>query len=181
MNFPYELFLVGVAFFGFMAVVNVVQAHRKKEKTYYLGATVSFIMLVACVLIFLNQFIVALTLTALTAILSIAGLPRVLKVQERELAKQLQKADLSAPLRVRDFFTNIGWFKLASKWGLWETMCLFYLLSVVILGGIFFTLSTFYRFITIGYVVGYITTCPILVTFMFYSQFKKVWRRKEKP
>ena len=36
MKLPYELFLFGVAFFGFMAVVKAVQAHRKKEKAYYL-------------------------------------------------------------------------------------------------------------------------------------------------
>nr|NIO37440.1 hypothetical protein [Candidatus Bathyarchaeota archaeon] len=70
-------------------------------------------------------------------ILSIAGLPRLLKIQERELIRKLQKVDLSEPLRATDFFTNTGWFKLASTWGLWKTTCLFYLLSVLIIGGIF--------------------------------------------
>ena len=181
MNPLYGLMLFGVAFFGFMAVVNAVQAHRKKEKTYYLGSMIGFVVLLAFVFAFLNQLILAFILMIATGIFSIAVLLKLLKIQGRELAEQLQEADLSEPLRVRDFFTNIGWFKLASKWGLWKTMCLFYLLSVVIIGGILFTLSTFYSFITIGYVVGYMTTCPILVTFMFYSQFKKVWRRKEKP
>jgi len=180
MNLPYELFLFGVAFFGFLAVANAVQAHRQKEKTYYLGAMVSFLMFLIAIFILLNQVIFVLILMVATAILGVAALPKTMKATRRILVKQLQEVDLSAPLRVRDFFTNVGWFKLASKWGLWKSMCLFCPLSVVIVGGIFFTLSTFYSFITIGYVVGYTATVPILVTFIFYRQFKKVWRRKEK-
>ena len=37
MNLPCGLFPFGVAFFGFMVVVSVMQARRKKEKTYYLA------------------------------------------------------------------------------------------------------------------------------------------------
>ena len=178
MNLPYGLFLYGVAFFGLMTIVNAVQAHRKKEKAYYLAAMISFMVLLAFVFAFLNQLILAFILIIATGILSIAGLPRLLKIQDRELTKQLQKVDLSAPLRVRDFFTNIGWFKLSSKWGLWKTMCLFYLLSMVIIGGIFSIVSTFYSFITIGYAVGYTATVSILVTFIFYQQLKKALKKE---
>ena len=177
MNLPYELFLFGVAFFGFMAVVNAVQAHRKKEKAYYLAAMIGFVVLLAFVFAFLNQLILAFILIIAIGIFSVAGLPKLLKIQERELAKQLQKADASAPLRLRDFFTNVGWFKLASKGGLWKAMFLLYLLSVVIMGGILFTLSTFYSFITVGYVVGYSVTFSIFSTFIFYRQFKKAFDR----
>jgi len=178
MNLPLELFLFGVAFFGFMAVVNAVLAYRKKEKAYYLSSMVGFLVLLIFVFAFLNQLILVLILVVATGVLSIAVLPKTLKASERELAKQRQKADLSAPLRVRDFFTNIGWFKLSSKWGLWKTMFLFYLLSVVIIGGILFTLSTFSGFITIGYTVGCTTTAPILATYMFYRQFKKALEKE---
>jgi len=173
MSFPYELFLFGVAFFGFMAVVGVMQARRKKEKTYYLSATASFLMILIFVLAFLNQLILVLILLVATGILSIAGLPKLLKASEREMVKQRQKTDLSAPLRVRDFFTNVGWFKLASKYGLWKTMFLIYLLSVVIIGGILFTLNTFSSFITIGYAVSCTAIAPILATYMFYKPLKK--------
>ena len=178
MNPPYGLILFGVAFFGFMAVVNAVLAHRKKEKAYYLGAMVGFLMFLTAIFIILNQVIFVLVLMVATAILGVAVLPKTMKAARRELVKQLQEADLSAPLRVRDFFTNIGWFKLASKWGLLKTLCLFYLLSVMIMGGIFFTLSTFYSFITIGYVVSYTVIFPILTTFMFYRQFKKAMEKE---
>jgi len=100
-----------------------------------------------------------------------------LKVQERELAKQLQEADLSAPLKGRDFLTNKWWLKLASKCGVLNTICLYYLLSVVIIGGTSFTLSIFFSFITIRNVVSYTTTFPILSTLIFYRQFKKAFDR----
>jgi len=168
MNPLYGLILFGVAFFGFMTTVGIVQARRKKEKAYYLAAVIGLMALLMFVFIFLNQLILAFILMIATGIFSIAGLPKMLKVQERELAKQLQKANLSAPLRVKDFFTTRWWLKLASTLGLLKTMGLYYLLSVVIIGGILFILSTFYSFITIGYVAGYTATFSILVTFMFY-------------
>jgi len=180
MSLPFELFLYGVAFFGFMAVVNAVQAYRKKEKAYYLAAMLGFVVVLAFVFAFFNQLILALILVIAAGILSIAALPKTMKAARRELAKQLQTADLSAPLRVRDFFTNVGWLKLASKWGLWKTMCFFYLLSVVIIGGIFFILSIFYNFITIGYIVSYAAAVSIFVTFLFYQQIKKVLEKRMK-
>lgn len=118
-----------------MVAVSAVQARRTKEKTYYLGAVVGLVMLLAFVFAFFNQLILALIVIVATGILSIVGLPKMLKVQMRELAKQLQEADLSSPLRVRDFFTTKWWLKLASKWGLLKTTCLYYVLSMVVMGG----------------------------------------------
>ncbi len=156
-----------------MAVVNALQAYQKRERAYYLAAMVGFLVLLAFVFAFLNQPIVALVLVVSTGIVSIAGLPKLLKTQERELTNQLREVDLSAPLKRREFLTSKGWLKLTSKWGLWKTMCLFYLLSAGIIGGIFLSLSTFYSFITIGYIVSYTVIFPILTTLMFYRQFKK--------
>jgi len=177
-NMPYELFLFGVAFFGFMAVFGAVRAYRKKEKAYYLSSMAGFLAILIFVLAFLNQLILALILVVATGILSTALLPRMLKASERELAKQRQEVDLSAPLKARDFLTNKGWLKLASKYGLWKTMFLIYLLSVVIIGGILFTLSTFSVFITIEYVVVYTATGPILATYIFYQALKKVLEKE---
>jgi len=57
-------------------------------------------------------------------------------------------------------------------------MFLFYLLSVVIIRGILFTLSTFSDFITIGYAVGCTAIAPILATYMFYRPLKKALEKK---
>ncbi len=177
MNFPYELLLFGVTFFGVMAIISAVQAHRKKEKMYYLSAIVGSAVLLAFIFAFLNQPFIALFLVIATGILSIAGLPKMLKVQERELTKRLQKTDFSAPLKKRYILSDIWWLKLASKWGLRKTMCLFYLVSMSIMGGILFILSTLYSFLTIEYVVVYTPTTSILFTFVFYQQFKKALKR----
>jgi len=172
-NMPYELFLYGIVFFGSMAVVNAVLARQRKEKAYYLSSMVGFLVVLIFVLAFLNQLILALILVVATGILSTALLPRMRLASEREMAKQRQKVDLSAPLKARDFLTNKGWLKLASKYGLWKTIFLHYLLSVVIIGGILFTLSTFSGFIAIEYVLVYVATGPILATYMFYRALKK--------
>ena len=114
MKLPYELFFLGVSFFGFMATVSAVQARRTKEKTCYLGAVVGVAMLLAFVFAFLNQFILALIVVVANGLLSIAGLPKMLKVQKLELAEQLQEVDFSWPLRVRDFPTTKWWLKRTS-------------------------------------------------------------------
>ena len=141
MNPLYGLMLFGVAFFGFMVVVGVVQARRKKEKAYYISAMVSFLMLFLSIFVVLNQFILVGILFVATIILSIVGLPKITKVMRREPFKELQETDLSAPLRIKDFLTWKGWFKLTSSWGIRKTLCLYSLLNMGVGGAIFFTLS----------------------------------------
>jgi len=178
MSFPLEFLLFGVAFFGFMAIAGIVQAHRKKGKIYYLSSMVGFLAVLMFALAYLNQLILVLIVMVATGILSIAILPKTQEASEREMLKQRQKADLSAPLRARDFLTNVGWLKLASKHGLWKTMLLIYLLSVVIIGGILFTLSTFSSLITIADAVASTAVAPILVIYMLYRPLKKTLEKK---
>lgn len=75
-----------MAFFGCLAVVDAVLAHRKKEKAYYLAAIVGFLVVLAFVLAFLNQLILTLILVVATGILSTAFLPKILQASDRELA-----------------------------------------------------------------------------------------------
>ena len=53
MNPLYGLMLFGVAFFGFMMVIGVVKACRKKKKAYYISAvmSLSFSGLVASIVV----------------------------------------------------------------------------------------------------------------------------------
>jgi hypothetical protein len=141
----YGLILFGVAFFGFMVAVGVVQAYRKKEKAYYISAMVSFLLFLFSLVIILNQFILALilfiVLIAAIPILSVVGLPRIREAMRRDLVKQAQEVDPSAPLAVRDFLTWEGWFKLTYRWGTRKTMCLYSVFMMGIGGAVFFTLS----------------------------------------
>jgi hypothetical protein len=141
MNPLYGLMLFGVAFFGFMVVVGVVKARRKKEKAYYIGALVSFLMLLSSVFVVLNQFVLVLFLFVAIGILSVAGFPQTIKLMTQEPLRELHETDFSVPLRLRDFLTWKGWFKLTSSWGIRKTMCLYSLLNMGGVGGIFFTLS----------------------------------------
>jgi len=147
MNPLYGLIFFGVAFFGFMVVVGVVQARRKKERAYYISAMVSFLLLLFSIVIILNQFALALVLFAVLIvaipILSIVGLPKLREAMRRDLLKQLQETDLSSPLRGRDFLTWKAWLKLASRWGIRKTMCFYSLFMMGVGGALFFTLSIF--------------------------------------
>lgn len=128
-----------------MVVVGVVQARRKKEKAYYISAMMSFLLLLFSLVIILNQFILALiifiVLIVAIPILSIVGLPKIREAMRRDLVKQAQEVDLSAPLAVRDFLTWKGWFKLTYRWGTRKTMCLYSVFMMGVGGAIFFTLS----------------------------------------
>ena len=86
-------------------------------------------MLLSSIFVILNQFILVLVLFVATGILSVAGLPKIIKVMRREPLKELQETDLSAPLRIRELLTWKGWFKLTSRWGIRKTMCLCSLLN----------------------------------------------------
>jgi len=164
--------LFGVAFFGFMVIVGVVKARRKKEKAYYISAVVSFLMLLSSIFVILSQFILVLVLFIAIGILSVAGLPKIIDVLRREPLMELQETDLSSPLRVRDLLTWKGWFKLASRWGVGKTTCLNSLLNVGGVGAVFFTLSVL-GMISIAWAIGFTIIVGILSAIYFYHQVGK--------
>jgi hypothetical protein len=170
-----------MVFFGLIAVINFMRVLRKKEKRhYFVAGMVSSLMGVAWILFVLGQILLMGILMAFIAVISIVAFPKTMKIMERESVKLAQEMDFSAPLRGRDFFTNQGWLKIASKWGLGKAMCLFYLLNMSILGGMLFVFSTFYGFMTREYTVVYAITFSIPFTLMFYRQFKKALKKREK-
>lgn len=176
MNALYGLMLFGVAFFGFMVVVGVVKARRRKEKAYYISAVVSFLMLLSSVFVILNQFILVLVLFVAIGILSVAGLPKIIEVMRREPLKELQETDLSAPLRGRDLLTWKAWFKLASRWGIRKTLCLYSLLNMGGVGAIFFTLSIF-DMISMVWAAVFTILVGIGSPIFFYRQIGKALER----
>lgn len=143
MNPLYGLMLFGVAFFGFMVVVGVVKARRRKERAYYISAIVSFLMLLTSIFVILNQFVLVLFLFVAIGILSIAGLPKTIKLMRREPLRELHETDFSVPLRAKELLTRKGGFKLTSSWGIRKTLCLYSLSNMGGVGAMFFTLSIF--------------------------------------
>jgi len=177
MNPLYGLMLFGVAFFGFMVVVGVVKARRRKEKAYYIGAVMSFLMLLSSIFVILNQFILVLVLFVAIGILSVAGLPKTIELLRREPLKELQETDFSATLRGRDFLTWKGWFKLTSSWGIRKTMCLYSLLNMGGVGAIFFTLSIF-GVISMAWAAVFTIFVGIGSPIFFYRQIGKALERR---
>jgi len=171
----YVLMLFGVAFFGFIVIVSVVKARRKKEKAYYVSAVVSFLMLLSSIFVILNQFILVLVLFIAIGILSVAGLPKTIEVLRLEPLIELQEADLSAPLKVRELLTWKGWFKLESRWGVRKTVCLCSLLNMGGVGAVFYTLSIL-GVINIAWAVGFTIVVGILSAIYFYHQVGKAMK-----
>jgi hypothetical protein len=174
---PLPIFLYGVAFFGLMVIVGVVQVHRKREKAYYFSALVSCIILVAFTFTFLNQMLLAFATIIAAGIFSAIVTPKVMKVFEREQSKRLEETDFSKPLKKRYIFTDLWWFKLATKWGLKTTMGLAYLWSLLLVGGILLIFSVFFSFISLGFVAGFSISTSFLFTFILYKQLKKGLKR----
>ena len=162
-----------MVFFGVIGVANVVQVRRKKERTYYLGAMVGFLMFLAGISIILGQLLLGLIFFGSTVVLSVVSLPKMTRMREREAIKLLREGELSAPLKWREFYTSKGWLKLASRWGVWKTVCFYSIFTTAITGGLLFVLSI-YGIMSVGYVVAYTATSAIISVFMFYRQMKTV-------
>jgi hypothetical protein len=163
--------LLAVFFCGVMAAVNLVQAHRKKERTYYIGAVVGcFLMSLAGISIILGQILLGLILFGSTVVLSVVSLPKMIRMREGEALKLLREGELSAPIGWREFLTLIalvptskGWLKLASRWGVWKTVCFYSLLTTAITGGILFVFG-----MSVTYIVTYTITSAIIYAYIFY-------------
>jgi len=169
MNPPYGAILFFAVFFGFMAVVGLVQAHRKKERLYYSSAMIGFLVLLGFVSIFLNQFILGVIILGAAVIWSIAGLPKVLKLQER----QLQEVDLSAPLRRREFLSNKMWMKLACRWGVWKAVTVYSLLAMTVIAAIVTVILSMWGIMDIWYVVGTMVSSTTALAIKFHHQISK--------
>jgi len=175
---PFEL-LFGVVFCSFAMIVCAVRAHREKDRTFYLGAIASFLMLLVCVFLILNQRLLAITLFACAGIFAIVTLPISLKLWERK-SVELAQVDLSAPLRGRELLTNKGIIKLAYRWGVWKTVFLYWLLGVAVLGMILCTLGIWVESLSAAYIVSYTFTFSILSTIMIYRQITKAFNPNKK-
>jgi len=175
---PYEL-LFGVVFCSFAMIVCAVRAHREKDKTFYIGTIASFLMLLVCAFLILNQRLLAIILFASAGVFAIVTLPMSLKLWERK-SVELAQVNLSAPLRGRELLTYTGILKLAYRWGVWKTVFLYWLLGVVSLGGILYTLSLWVESLSTAYIVSSTFTYITLYTIMIYRQITKALKENKK-
>lgn len=175
MSIPNELVLLGIIFFGFMTVLGVVQARRKKEKVYYASAVGSFLVFLGFIFIFLNQFVLVIVLLGAAFVLSIVGLPRVLRMQEREL----KEVDLSTPLRFREFLSNTMWLKLAHRWGAWKSVSIFALFAIIVTASVVYIALRMYGVFDIWYILGYTICFTIGSAILLHHQISQALRESK--
>jgi len=130
MDLLYGVLIYGVVLVSFLVLFYIIQAYRKREKTYCIGVGLGTSFIFVIVLLLLNQRVFSLILFIITGILSIVALPMIIEAQRREATKQLRKASSSAPLKGRDLLTYVGWLKLARRWGIWKTVTVYTLFTL---------------------------------------------------
>jgi len=180
MDPPYGAILFLAVLSIFAAILSIRKARRKGDKIHYIGAVVGCLMLSVFALALLNQALFAFILLVVGGIACIAALPRVMAVQKREMDKQLAKAieetDLSEPFRLRDLVGWRGWLKLARRWGVWKTVCIYSILGVAVIGGVSYAVLSVFIIMNIWLVVGYTISATFILFIWFYRQISKVLR-----
>jgi hypothetical protein len=140
-SFPIGIALVGVVFFGVMAINNFVRAYRKKEKFFYGSGAAGLVMVAVCILAIFGQYLFVLIIFIILGIVSAAAYPKIMKMNDQEYAKQVKEVDVSAPLRWRDFRTIAARLKLASKYGVLKATLLYEVFIGAIISSVFFILG----------------------------------------
>ncbi len=178
MDISYGVLLYGIVFLSFLVLFYIIQAYRKREKTYYIGAGLGTSFIFVIVLLLLNQKFFSLILFIITGLLSIVALPTIMEAQRREATKQLQKASSSAPLKGRDLLTYVGWLKLARRWSIWKTVTVYTLFTLTGATVVLYVLSI-YGIASAGAIVGCIIPIAILTPIIFHHVISKALEETE--
>ena len=174
---PYWAFILLLCFGAVSGIIGVVKARRRSEKTYYWVSGVCFLVVVAAVAALFSQFLLSFAILVSTGILSIVLLPRAMSLYGKEIVKQKQETDVSAPLQMRDFLTWKAWIKLRATHGLRVTVTLYILLNIGIIAAVMLT------FIALGLLtpimaVSYAISTTALSFLIGYSQ---LWKALKDP
>ena len=157
-----------------MAVITIIRARREKERLFYLGVVADFLLALIAISVLLKQILIASLLIALGSLFLIVAWPKLVKLSGREYTKTLKEVDLSAPLRMREFFTMKGWLKLASGWGVWKTVLLFWFFNVAGMGGGLFLTAIFLGIEITTFAVTYTVLGSTFLPILFYRQIKEL-------
>lgn len=174
---PYWAFILLLSLCSLSGVIGVVKARRRKESTYYWVSGVSFLVVVASIAALLNQLLLSFAVLVSTGILAIVLLPRTMSLYGKEIVKQKQETDVSAPLQMKDFLTWKAWIKLRATHGLRMTVTLYIILNIGIIAAVMLT------FIALGLLtpimaVSYAISTTALSFLIGYSQF---WKALKEP
>ena len=123
-----EIFLFGIAFFGFMTIYNIIVSGRKKE---YFPAIVSLLMTLASSLFFFEQFFFGSAFIFAAILLSIAKFSKSMDIQRKKVSQEFEMINYKEPLKLKDFLSWKSWGKIARKYGAKKAAFLYSLLIAV--------------------------------------------------
>ena len=130
-NMMKEILLLGIGFFAFMTVYNLIVAIRRKEG--FTPTIVAFLMTLATLFIFFEQVLYGILCFCVMVIVAVAKHSEALNSREERISKELEKIDSKEPIKLWDFltFTWNGWVKIIVKHGA-KKAAMFYALFVAI-------------------------------------------------
>ena len=174
---PYWAFALLLSLCTLSGIIGVVRARRKREPTYYWISGVSFLVVIASVAALLNQLILSFFILVATGILAIFLLPVAMSLYGKEIVKQKQETDVSAPLTMKDFLTWKAWIKLRAIHGLRMTLTLYIIMNIGIIAAV---MLTFMRvgLMTFPMAVSYAISTTVLSFLIGYSQ---LWKALKDP
>jgi hypothetical protein len=171
---PFSLLLIGIACSFLITVAGAVKAHNTKQRIFYSSSVDGLLLMLVFSLAFTGQFILTLVFIFIVAVFSIAMLPMVLEIREKELRNKIQETETSSRLTVRDLFSDVLWLKLIARWGLWKSLGLTYLAFLAGIAGILWAMSQLYVLITPTFMIIYDFTFSSVFIIILYAQIRKV-------
>ena len=166
------LFLLGIVLCSFSGVFGIVKARRRREPIYYCASAVCFLVVIAFIVALFNQFLLSFATLVATGIVSIVMLPRVMSLYRKEIVKQKQETDASAPLRLKDFLTWKAWIKLEALYGFHKMITLYTILNIGIIAAGLLTLIII-DMITLSIAISYTVSTTLIFLTMGYRQLRK--------
>jgi len=171
--------LFPAAFFGFAMIVCIIRAHREKNKTFYLGAGVAFLVLLGVISVSFQQAFLFFFFAFSAAALAIVGMPKINKLVEQKTAKNLREVDISAPLKAKDLFTQTCLLKTAYKYGVRKALFLFCLLmTIAIVGGLLIVGP--WLGMSVDFIVPYMFSFTIPTIAIYYRTMSKALKSIKK-
>jgi len=147
-----------------------------KERSYYLGSLLGSSIILLIFLVFLGQKFLALILMAAMTMLSVVTLSVSIKMQTREATDQLKETDVKAALRLSDFLTCKGLLKLAHRYEVIRTICIYFALTFVGVACTLYVLSI-YGIGTIESAVGNAVLASLLISITFHRIISKALKK----
>ena len=177
MPIPWGAILVLLCLFGLIGILGVIKARRKKEKAYYTGTGLAFLMFLVIGLALLSQFLLSFIVFIVVGAFSAVMLPKIMHLFRQEIVEDIQETDVSAPLRMRDFLSWASVTKLERMYGINKTMLLYSILTIGV-GGAIMLVFNILGIITPVMAVGYTILGGIVSIKFFHYQIRKAFKQK---